>query len=94
MTVTLEVVVDKLTIRDVDENDLDILKEAARERGTSLNRYVAGVLHNQALQEHHRRLFAAVASQERELSPFDSVAEVRAMRDEKDAEDSGSGEQS
>ena len=78
---------DKITIRDVDEADLDILKVAARERGTSLNRYVTGLLHEQAQIEHHRQLFATIAAQQRDLHPFDSVAEVRAMRDEKDAED-------
>ncbi|MDV6013742.1 hypothetical protein [Haloechinothrix sp. LS1_15] len=79
--------VDKLTIRDVDERDLAILKAAAKDQGTSLNRYVSNVLHEQALREHHRRLFAAVAEQERDIEPFDSAAEVRSMRDEKDADD-------
>lgn len=78
---------DKLTIRDMDESDLEILRRAAQEQGTSLNRYVTGVLHEQAQREHHRSLFAAVAAQERDLPSFDSVAEIRAMRDEKDAED-------
>lgn len=79
--------VDKLTIRDVDEHDLELLKTAAKEHGTSLNRYVTTVLHEQAQREHHQRLFADIAAQERDLPPFDSVAEVRAMRKEKDADD-------
>ncbi|WP_114453825.1 hypothetical protein [Halopolyspora algeriensis] len=77
----------KLTIRDVDESDLDILKTAARNQGTSLNRYVTALLHEQAQREHHRALFARIAAQEPDMSPVDSVAEVRAMRDEQDAGD-------
>lgn len=81
--------VDKLTIRDVAEEDLDVLKAAARDAGTSLNRYVTGVLHEQARREHHRRLFAVIAAQDSEpdLAALDTVAEVRAMRDEQDARD-------
>lgn len=94
MHAKLDVVTDKLTIRDVDEDDLDLLKAAARERGSSLNRYVTELLHDQARREHHRRLFATVAAQERDLAPFDSTAEVRAMRDEKDANDNPVNEQS
>ncbi|MDR7303570.1 hypothetical protein [Haloactinomyces albus] len=77
----------KLTIRDVDESDLDILKVAARNQGTSLNRYVTALLHEQAQREHHRALFARIAAQEPDMPPVDSVAEVRAMRDEQDVGD-------
>lgn len=83
----LDGVTDKLTIRDVDEKDLDTLKAAAADQGTSLNRYVARVLHQQAARERHRKLFAAIGAQEGELAPFDAVAEVRAMRNERDAQD-------
>lgn len=87
MTAIVDGVADKLTIRDVDEKDLDTLKAAAAEQGTSLNRYVARLLHEQAARERHRKLFAAIEAQEGEFAPFDAVAEVRAMRDEKDAQD-------
>ena len=42
------------------------------------------------MSEHVRRdkpLFAVIAAQGNDLSPYDAVAEVRAMRAEKDAED-------
>lgn len=81
---------DKLTVRDMDERDLEVLRAAAREQGTSLNRYVGEVLHQRAQQERHQQLFATVAAQQPDLPPFDSVAEVRAMRDEKDRGDAGS----
>lgn len=78
---------DKLTVRDVDERDLEILRSAAREQGTSLNRYVTRVLHERAQQERHRQLFAAIGAQQPDMEPGDSVAEVRAMRDEQDRAD-------
>lgn len=77
----------RLTVRDVPEQDLAVLREAARRHDVSLNRYVLSVLHEQAQQERHRSLFAAVAAQEPDLPPTDAVAEVRAMRDDKDAHD-------
>ncbi len=78
---------DRLTIRDVNDDDLSVLKSVAREQGTSLNKYVTSVLHEHAQRERHKRLFAAVAAQDEDVSPYDAVAEVRAMRAEKDAED-------
>ncbi len=36
--------------------------------------------------ENHKALFAAIATQD-DLSPYDAVVEVRAMRAEKDVED-------
>lgn len=78
---------DKLTIRDVDETDVDVLRTAAQDDGVSLNRYVVRILHEQAQREHHRRLFAEIAAQQPDIADFDAVSEVRAMRDAKDAAD-------
>ena len=80
----------RLTVRDLDEHDLEVLRAAAREQGTSLNRYVGEVLHQRAQQERHQHLFAHVAAQQPDLPQFDAVAEVRALRDEKDRADAGS----
>ncbi len=77
----------RLTIRDVDTHDLEVLRSAARDRGTSLNRYIIEVLHQQAQREHHRRLFASVAAQDVDIPVVDAVSEVRALRREKDAQD-------
>lgn len=83
-------VTDKLTVRDLDERDLEVLRVAARQQGTSLNRYVGEMLHQRAQQERHQQLFAQVAAQQSDLPQFDAVAEVRALRDEKDREDASS----
>lgn len=76
------------------EQDLAILREAARRCGISLNRYVSSVLRERAQQERHRSLCAAIAAQEPDLPPSDAVAEVRAMRDEKDAHDAQGAQES
>lgn len=79
-----------LTVRDMDERDLDVLRDAARDQGFSLSKYVGELLHERAQQERHRQLFAQVAAQEPDLPEIDTVAEVRAMRDEKDRADADS----
>ncbi len=75
----------KLTIRDLDPHDHDALKEAAARSGRSLNRYVAELLHDRARVERNRSLFAAVAAQDgSDLPAVDSLAEVRAVRTERE----------
>lgn len=73
---------DKLTVRD-----RYVLRRAARGKGLSLRVYVGKLLHERAQQERHRQLFAIVAGQEPDLPWTDAVAEVRAIRDEKDHAD-------
>lgn len=85
-----EAVTDKLTVRDMDERDLNVLRDAARDQGLSLSKYVSALLHERAQQERHRQLFAQVAAQEPDLPESDTVAEVRAIRDEKDRADADS----
>lgn len=87
MTANVDGMSERLTIRDVNDDDLSVLKSVAQEQGTSLNKYVTSVLHEHAQRERHKRLFAAVAAQDDDVPPYDAVAEVRAMRVERDAED-------
>lgn len=81
----------RVMVRDLDEDDVELLHAAAAEAGMSLNRYLRELLHARAQQERNRQLFARVAAQEPDGDPVDTVAEVRAARDEQDRIDGGNG---
>ncbi|QGK70853.1 hypothetical protein GIY23_16200 [Allosaccharopolyspora coralli] len=80
----------RLTIREVDPADVDALKAAASAAGRSLNAYLRAVLHDHARTARNRRLLAALDHDHGEQAlpaDLDAAAEVRALRDERDAVD-------
>lgn len=76
-----------ITVRDLDPADVSALKAEAAERDTSLNRLVAEVLHRRARTARNRALLRSVAEAGHAPLDFDAVAEVRALRGERDALD-------
>lgn len=73
-----------ITVRDLDPADVAALKAEAADRGTSLNRLAAEVLHRRARTARNRALLRAIAAAGHAPVEVDAVAEVRAVRGERD----------
>lgn len=81
---------ERLTVREIPEGDYALLKAAAAREGMSLSGYTRNFLHELAMREHNRQLLASIGSSSEGAEFFDgvdAVAEVRAIREERDAHD-------
>lgn len=78
----------RLTVRDLDPDDVAALKAAAAAAGQSLNAYLRELLHTRARAEHNRAVLDSLPTEPAPaLVGLDPAADVRALRDERDAHD-------
>ncbi|TWF94986.1 hypothetical protein [Saccharopolyspora dendranthemae] len=77
-----------ITVRDLDPDDVAVLKAEAAARDTSLNRLVGELVHRRARTARNRALLRAVGSAGHASPEVDAVAEIRALRGAHDELDS------